>query len=229
MPLPNCLPDTDLLSQGKVGSRTRLERLINRYVALQQSTENQRRQKLWLVENCTRDQWHGTPLPDRFRQEGIIPFTVDLQYPAWQRLWPFYNLEDVFTIPRTFLDFQLSRRIAQFQWLPDDTYLDNSIFLCLGAPFEATLFGMDLRYFAEGNPSVVHDPIIGPYENLVDRPMPDFRQSGLMPLAHHMWNEVGDILKERIKLRFIEWYRSPFGIATDIRGFEDLLVERLVK
>lgn len=220
--------DEKLLSEGKVGFHKRLERLIGRYRELQRSEENQRRGALWLPENCARDQWHGTPLPDRFRNEGVIPFTVDLQYPVWQKLWPFYNLEEVFTNPRVYLDFQLARRIAQFKLLPDDTYLDNHIFIYLGAPFESSLFGMKVRYFRDNNPAIVHEPVINSHEDLKDRPLHDFRRSGLMPVAHRMWNEMGDILRGRINLQFIEWIRSPFGIATDIRGFQPLLTDMLV-
>jgi hypothetical protein len=89
VPLPADLPDMDLLSEGQVGSPQRLERLIDRFVELQHSVENERRRALWLVETRARDQWHGTPLPDRFRSEGIIPFTVDLQYPIWRRFSTF--------------------------------------------------------------------------------------------------------------------------------------------
>jgi uroporphyrinogen-III decarboxylase len=227
VPLPADLPDMDLLSEGQVGSPRRLERLIARFIELQHRVENESRRALWLVETCARDQWHGTPLPDRFRSEGIIPFTVDLQYPIWQRLWPMYDLQAVFTNPRAFLDFQLTRKIAQFQWLPDDTYLDNNIFIYLGTPFEPSLFGMKVRYFADGNPALLHEPVIKSCEDLIDRPPPDFYQSGLMPVAHRMWSEIGDILQGRINLQFVEWLRSPFGIATDIRGFGPLLVDMM--
>ena len=228
MLLPADLPDIKLLSEGRVGSRPRLERLIDRFVELRHSAENERRRALWLAEACARDQWHGTPLPGRFRDEGAIPFTVDLQYPIWQRLWPFYDLQEVFTSPSVFLDFQLARKIAQFQWLPDDTYLDDHIFIYLGAPFESTLFGMDVRYFSDANPAVVHAPVILSHENLLNRPLPDFYQDGLMPVAHRMWSEIGDILRGRINLQFVEWLRSPFGIATDIRGFDSLLVDMMI-
>jgi hypothetical protein len=40
-----------------------------------------------------------------------------------------------------------------------------------------------------------------------------------------MWEEIGDILNGRINLQFVEWLRSPFGIATDIRGFEAVLID----
>ena len=109
MPLPTNLDDIQSLSEGQVGSLQRLESLLDRFLELQSSPENESRRPLWLTENCARDQWHGTPLPDRFRNAGIIPFTVDLQYPIWQRLWPAYDLCEVFTNPRTFLDFQLTR------------------------------------------------------------------------------------------------------------------------
>lgn len=228
MPLPADLPDMKLLSEGRVGSRIRLERLIDRFIELQRSAENERRRALWLAESCARDQWHGTPLPDRFRGQGVIPFTVDLQYPIWQRLWPFYDLQEVFTSPSVFLDFQLTRKIAQFQWLPDDTYLDNHIFIYLGAPFEPSLFGMDVQYFSDANPAVVHTPVILSREDLTERPPPDFYQDGLMPVAHRMWGEIGDILGGRINLQFVEWLRSPFGIATDVRGFDSLLVDMMI-
>lgn len=221
------LPDIDLLQQGQVGTRDRIQRLIDRFVELCHSPENEHRRQYWLLEDCARDQWHGTPVPGRFREKGAIPFTIDVQYPVWQSLWPMYDLEEVFTEPKVFLDFQLARKIAQFQWLPEDTYLDNDIFVYLGTVFEPSLFGVSVHYSHDGNPAVVPEPVIKSKSDLVGRPIPDFYQSGLMPVAHRMWEEISELVGERLNVRFVEWLRSPFGVAIDIRGFQNLLLDML--
>ena len=48
-PLATCLPDRSLLSEGQVGSRERMEKLVDRFMDLQQSAENECRRKLWFI------------------------------------------------------------------------------------------------------------------------------------------------------------------------------------
>jgi len=203
-----------------------VRRLIDEYLALSESQENQRRMKCWELEVCARDQWHGRPRVGAFQREGAVPITVDLQNTFWQQLF-LEDLVQCYQDPVAYLRFHLEKRIAAFRYLADDTPLDRIIPIYLGTPFESSLFGVPVHFFPDKDPIIdqqaaviVHSPKdLGRLDSL------DFYKSGMMPLAHRLYEGVQEIAGDVFTVVFPEWIRGPFGVALYARGYQDLLVD----
>lgn len=203
-----------------------VRRLMEEYLTLSESQENQRRLRCWEWEVCARDQWHGRPRLGAFRREGAVPITVDLQHTFWLQLFS-QDLAQCYQDPIAYLRFHLQKRIAAFRCLPDDTPLDRVIPIYLGTPFESSLFGVPVHFFADRDPIidqqaavVVHSP-----GDLSLLESVDFYKSGMMPLAHRIYEGVEEIAGDAFTVVFPEWIRGPFGVALYARGYQDLLVD----
>jgi hypothetical protein len=201
-----------------------LQRLLDEYLMLSESPENRRRLTCWELEECARDQWHGRPRANAFRDEGALPITVDLQNTFWLHLFP-QDLAAVYSEPEAYLRFHLQKRIAGFKLLQDDTPLDRVIPVYLSTPFETSLFGVPVEYFPDKDPIIDQRPIIHSAADLGRLEHFDFYGSGMMPRAHRLYEGVRDLAGDSFRVLFPEWVRAPFGVALYVRGYQDLLVD----
>ena len=213
---------TALMEQGLDDVR----RLMEEYLALSESQENQRRLRCWEFEVCARDQWHGRPRADAFRREGAVPITVDLQNTFWLQLFP-QDLAQCYQDPVVYLRFHLQKRIAAFRHLPDDTPLDRIIPIYLSTPFESSLFGVPVHFCPDKDPVIDQQAavIVHSSSDLSRLESVDFCKSGMMPLAHRLYEGIREMAGETFTVLFPEWIRGPFGVALYARGYQDLLVD----
>jgi hypothetical protein len=203
-----------------------VRRLMEKYLVLSESQENQRRLRCWELEVCARDQWHGRPRGDGFRCEGLVPITVDLQNTFWLQLFP-QDLAQCYQDPVAYLRFHLQKRVAAFHRLPDDTPLDRIVPIYLGTPFESSLFGVPVHFFPDKDPIVDQQAavVVRSPGDLSLLEAVDFYKSGMMPLAHRLYEGVQEIAGDAFTVVFPEWIRGPFGVALYARGYQDLLVD----
>ena len=204
--------------------RDLIRRLMDEYLELSESPDNQRRLGLWEPEVCARDQWHGRPRADAFRMEGVVPITVDVQNTFWLKLYP-QDLAEVYHTPEAYLRFHLQKRIEAFRRLPDDTPLDRVIPIYLCTPFETSFFGMPPRFYPDRDPIIDMTPVVRSPEDLHRLDPVDFHRAGLMPVAHRLYEGVGAQVTGAFRVIFAEWIRSPFSVALYLRGYEDMLLD----
>jgi len=64
-------------------------------------------------------------------------------------------------------------------------------------------------------------------ENLQQLEPPDFFGSGIMPLVHCFYAEMRQALDDDFLVKFPDWIMGPFGVACELRGFDQFLVDLL--
>jgi hypothetical protein len=85
---------------------------------------------------------------------------------------------------------------------------------------------MPYHLFPDKEPMIDQErPVIRTEEDLDRLPPIDFFASGMMPLAHRMYEGVNELVAGRLQVIFPEWLRGPFGVALYLRGYQDLLVD----
>ena len=200
--------------------------LIDDYLCLSESAENQRRLAMWERELAARDQWHGRPRLGSLRRDGVVPVEVIIQYPFFLPLFRM-DLAEVYQNPVAYLRFHLQRLNWVFQNVPDDVPLDGVVPIYLSTPFEPSLFGVPLQWFAHQDPAINQQagaPVQGRQDLQRLEPI-DFGRSGMMPLAIRLYEEVRELVAGDLVVLFPEWQRGPFGIAHYLRGYQDLLAD----
>ena len=201
-----------------------LASLMDEYLRLNDSRENRRRLSCWEPEVCARDQWHGRAIQGAFAARGLAPITVDLQNPLWLEVFP-QDLSHTYTDPKAYLRFYLQKRIYQFKMFPDDTPLEPIIPIWLHTPFEMSLFGMPYHYFPDKDPLIdLNKPVCRNSEELERLAPVDFHNSGMMPAAHRIFNEISEIAGESFLVLFPEWTRGPFGVALALGDYNNVLL-----
>ncbi len=204
-----------------------IERLIDEYLELSAGAENARRLRHWLPEICARDQWHGRPRPELFRREGTVPVQIDLQNTFLTQIEP-HDLRECYTEPVAYLRFFLRKRIFAYRNLADDTPLDGVVPIYLSTPFEMSFFGVPHHLYADREPLIDQTrPVVRNRDDLERLPAIDFRSSGMMPVAHRLYEGVCELAGARLKVVFPEWLRGPFGVALYLRGYQDFLVDMI--
>ncbi len=97
----------------------------------------------------------------------------------------------------------------------------------LGVTLESSLFGSATIYNDNEYPWIDCEPVLKNESDLNKIKMPDFYRSGLMPLAHQYYEGIGELIDNDFNVVFPEWGRSPFGVATHIRGYENFLSDMI--
>ena len=201
-----------------------IRRLMDEYAELSETAENRRRLACWEPRVCARDQWHGQPVAQGLRDRGAVPITVDLQNTYWVQLFP-TDLGACYQDPAGYLRFHLQKRIEAFKLVPDDTPLDGIIPVYLFTPFETSLFGMPCEFVPDKDPAIDMNPVIHSPADLHILDEVDFFRSGMMPLAHRLYDGMRELVDDRFRVVFAEWIRGPFGVALYARGYQHLLLD----
>lgn len=200
-----------------------LKKTLEKYIELVDSEENQRREQFWQPEPVyCRDKFRRIPRP--WRETGYAPVVADPGPTMWAKIFNF-NLREYYTDPEVYLLNYLKIMIAQFE-LNDDTTLHKVLPFWPGVTFEAALFGMETIYHDTEDPWLGRELVLKEKKDLNKLKPPDFYESGLMPLVHHLYQEINEWLKGTgCSLAFPELIRSPWGLAFQLRGFAELAVD----
>lgn len=202
-----------------------VRRLLDKVSCLAESNENQRRRRLWGKDSYA-DQWRGIPTRE-LRESGTVPITIGIEYSLWAKLLGF-DLVNFYTNPVTYLESQLRIKIYKFQHFRDDTPLDKTIYIFLGTSFEVSLFGIKTIYKRDQDPWIDHTPVVSGPHDIPRLRQPDFDKSGLMPLAHRMYETISNSVSDDFLVVFPTFMRGPFGVAVCLRGLEEFLTDMLL-
>ncbi len=193
-----------------------------------ESSENQRRERLWKGEARAATELFapGIAVPYAREDAGFqrVPVTVELERPTWARILGF-SMEDYYQDPSTRLRAELEVALYRFEAFADDTPIGRTISLWMGVGFEPSLFGLEPVFSSLEEPWVGRRPIVESERDIATLREPDFFKSGLMPLAHRMYEEIVSAVPGDFSVLFPEWGRGPFGVAVALRGMENILVD----
>jgi hypothetical protein len=209
--------------------KRQIDPLLHRFRETVDSPRNQARLKLWAEPSfhLKTVKFRGQPLPLE-KTGGKVPVQADLYSTAfWGRLLSF-DLAKYYTDPVTYLYYYLTARLKNFELIPDDSPLVPAIPVWIGLAFEASLFGAQQVYSTNEEPWVDPSPKIRKHSDLDALQPPDFRKSGLMPLAHRFYHELSEIVRGHgIAVQFVDWGASPLNTMLSLRGYESLLVDMM--
>jgi len=180
------------------------------------SPENRRRQELW---EATAYALYGRP-----RAGGKIPITVTPEIQMWARLHRI-RLVDFYQVPELWVYGQLKAKLFAFDEFRDDRPLDRDMWMWLGTAFESSLVGRLSVLCEELEPEKGQIPYTRCREALDHLEQPDFHKSGLMPLAHRMYEQCRALLPASYGVDFPDFIAMPMETASDMVGLETLLSE----
>ncbi|TKJ46078.1 hypothetical protein CEE35_01075 [Candidatus Aerophobetes bacterium Ae_b3b] len=204
-----------------------ISKLTQKIDQLVESSRNQKIQRFWQHQEYTaKDHWRG--IPHSSKDVNIIPFTVEPEIPMWANILNF-SVKKFYTNPRCYLQNTLRMVIYRFEEFQDFTLVEKNIPIWLGAPFESSLFGSKPIFVEGESPWIDREPLIKRYQDLDRLESPDFHESGLMPLAHRMYHEIGELMGDEYTVVFPEWRMGPLGVGCALRGMQNLLLDVLLK
>lgn len=174
---------------------------------------NLRRQGLWDEK--------GLPLKDSPK----IPVTVNPEISMWCRLFE-VSLVDFYQVPEVYVYAQLKSKLFAFDNFNDDKPLDRSIWMWFGTPFEGSLFGLPFEFLEYMEPedggAVLYEDCL---EASSEIQQPDFFTSGMMPLAHRMYEECSKLLPDDYDIDFPDYIQTPAATAAHLLGIEHFLMQ----
>jgi len=203
-----------------------LQRLIEELKELEGHPRNQAIKDVWSSAEADRMP-RGRRIPRVSGPGETIPFTVELEPDMWNRIFNF-SMKDFFTDAHCYLENVLRMMIYRFKEFQDFSPLDTTIPMWFAAVFESSLFGAEPVFKEDQCPWVAREPIIKSEADLLRLPLPDFYRSGLMPLMHRMYEELGELAGDDLDISLPQWFRSPFGLATHLHGLEHTLTDLIL-
>ncbi len=154
-----------------------------------------------------------------------VPFIADLDREMWASVFQM-DLAEVYSDPDAYLEFELRKKVYAYQNFSDDNPLTNAITLWFGVGYCESLLGIPQEPAQSG-----HEPWVGKIHILKDKndlqkiPIPDFYNSPPAKLAHNYYAHIKEIVGDNFQVVFPEWDFGPFGIATHLRGLENLSID----
>ncbi len=209
-------------------SRDRIRALMDQVREIHETPQNQARSHYWQI--VPHERWEPAlirtlPAP---RDGGKIPFVVEPALTMWSEILDF-DIGAYYRDPLTYLSAQLQMKVYHAQHFKDDTYIDKSVRLMFAMLLEGTVLGVPYGFTEYGYPWLDYkNPPIKDPEDLNRLESPDFYKSGVMPLVHRFYAEMSDALDDDFLVKFPDWIMGPLGVACELRGFDQLLMDFLL-
>jgi hypothetical protein len=92
--------------------------------------------------------------------------------------------------------------------------------------FAPSLFGLMPTYANDAMPWI-KGSIITNKEDLSGLQVPDFFNSGLLPLVHHIFTEARELLPDDFYVKFTTWLTGPYSLMFHLRGPMILVMDLL--
>ncbi|MDO9579192.1 MAG: uroporphyrinogen decarboxylase family protein [Bacteroidales bacterium] len=192
-----------------------IKRLVSLIEEKIDSPKNRLRQVLW--------DKNGFPHPDAEK----IPITVSPEIQMWSKLHNI-SLIDFYQIPELYVYGQLKAKVFAFDNFNDDRPIDRVIWMWLGTPFEGSLLGIPFDFFINFEPDdggvIIYSSCIEAVEKIKQ---PNFFTSGMMPLAHRMYEGCKTLLPGDYNIIFPDYIQTPLATATHLVGTELFLMEAI--
>ena len=209
-------------------NRERIKTLMDQVREIHESPENQARAGYWQI--VPHDHWEPAfirTLPSS-RRGGKIPFVVEPALAMWSEILGF-DTRTYYQDPRAYLTAQLEMKIYHARHFKDDTYIDKSFRLLFAMLLEGTSLGVPYGFTEHGYPWLDYlNPPVKAAEDLEALDLPDFYQSGIMPLVRRFYVEMSEALDDDFLVKFPDWLMGPFGVACELRGFEQFLMDLIL-
>jgi Uroporphyrinogen decarboxylase (URO-D) len=200
----------------------RINSLIDRIESELGSERNAEICAKWNAPEVQHTYMHPVP-----RRTGQIPIVADLECPLWAKVLNF-NVKEFYTNPLTYLEKQLEMALFRYDVFRDDSGLGRTIAIWLGVNFEPSLLGGRSVYPDHFDPLIDRSSIIIKDEEslreLEAREI-DIRNSGILGLAHEFYGRIKETLPPGWKVIFPDWVIGPFGVASCLRGYENILAD----
>jgi hypothetical protein len=138
-----------------------------------------------------------------------------------------YNMIDYFQDMEVRLSAQLRSKIFSFENIDDDTIIKAEVGYDYGAAgtLPNTMLGVPPVFDAEKDPFCSLQPVICEPSDLRKLKVPDFYKTDPMPLVHQKYRELCALVEGRLRVTFPGWSRSPWSVATFLRGFIPLYMD----
>ena len=138
-----------------------------------------------------------------------------------------YNMRDYFTDMEVRLVGQLKSKIFSHKSIDDDTVITAEVGYDYGAAgtMEAALFGVPSIFDAAKDPFCASQPVIVEHSDLKKLKVPDFHETEPMPFIHEKYRELCALVDGQLRVTFPGWTRSPWSVATFLRGFNELYMD----
>lgn len=204
----------------------RIKTLMDEVRAIEASAPNQARKRLWQARpHAEFEPAFIRTLPYARARGGKIPFVVEPALGMWVHILGF-DRRAYYTDPVTYLTVELEKKVYHARLFRDDTYIDKSFRILIATALEASLVGVPYAFTAEGHPlpDYLHPPVKEP-SDLARLELPDFHRTGLMPTVIRLYEEMRRLLDDDFLVKFPDWIMGPFGVATELRGFDGLLID----
>ncbi|MEI6157885.1 MAG: uroporphyrinogen decarboxylase family protein, partial [Atribacterota bacterium] len=149
----------------------------------------------------------------------------DLDREMWSTVLDL-DMGRIYSNPFLFVEFELRKKIYAFLHFSDDNPLTKKITMWFGVGFLESLLGIPQEQDQPGHePWVGKISLIKEKEDLKKIPIPDFHSSPSAVRAHRMYAGIKEIVDDDFDIIFPEWDFGPFGIATHLRGIENLSMD----
>lgn len=204
-----------------------IDKLFEHTTEIIESEENRRRKQMWPADFKPAAYEPGLipPLDPKKRVEKRPPLTADWDRLQWSRLLGF-DIRQYYTEPLYYLRWTLEINVYRFRHFPDDTPLTYTIPIFLSVAMEPNLFGVPILYSSDHEPLFTSKgAVVKQQSDIAKLDVPDFYESGLMPLAHRFYETIRSVSPAEYQVEFPVWLRGPFGVACGIRSMEQLLVD----
>jgi uroporphyrinogen-III decarboxylase len=209
----------------EAANRDLIQRLQDRVLSIVDEQKNKQKARFWKPHtDYTTDKWRGTPHARSTLPKA--PVTVEPEMPMWGEMLGF-RADQYYSDPVVYLTNFLQIMMYRYEHWEEETGVSTEIPIWLGVTLESSLFGADTLYADNEYPWIDRHPVIENESDLAKIEKMDFHKSGLMPLAHQFYEVIGDLTGSEFNVVFPEWGRSPFGVATHIRGYENFLSDML--
>lgn len=130
--------------------------------------------------------------------------------------------------PEKMVEFQLRSRLLRHREIPDDSILEVHVGVDFGNALEASILGIRPTFRADTDPwpgRSEENPVVKGEEDLEGLRDWDFYESGLMPKVHEFYEAMKKLLGEEARVGFPGCWRGLWGLANDLRGTKNLLVD----
>jgi uroporphyrinogen-III decarboxylase len=209
-------------------SRDRIRALMDQVREIHENPRNQARSHYWQI--LPNERWEPAfirtlPAP---RYGGSIPFVVEPGLTMWAEVLGF-DMRAYYEDPLAYLTAQLEMKVYHAQHFKDDTYIDKSLRLLFATLLEGSVLGVPYGFTKQGHPWLDYlNPPIQDREDLKKLKLPDFYRTGIMPTVHRFYAEMTEVLDDDFLVKFPDWIMGPFGVACELRGFDQFLVDLLL-
>jgi hypothetical protein len=186
---------------------------------LSSSEENRRRSGFWKDDAHANDYiWHPSP-----KEKGVIPFSFELERIGYSQILNF-SLSEFYVDPIEFVLRTMQSNIYRFETFKDCTPIGKAVTYWPGVGFEVSLFGQPQQY-TEEDAWVGKDPVYKERVPIGSVEIPDFYNYPVMKDAIAFYEKMCELVSDDFEVIFPQWCRSAWGVAWQLRGIDNLIID----